>query len=338
MKTGVIALVLASIASLAALAVSHGALGAETPDGKSIFSLNCAACHGANGEGGGLYPPLASNPDVNQADSANLIRIVLDGRTGPITVSGTQYGSDMPAWRAVFSDAQIAAVLTYVRSAWGNSAPAVSEEQIATARSPKALTGAGIFALKCSACHLASGGGTDDFPALKGDALVTGSDLSSLLGVIVNGRNGSVTVNGKTYSGVMPAWPGRLTDADVAALATYVRTSWGNKASAVSERDVGSAGAAITLRVGGSVFANNCAACHGSEGQGGVGPALAGNARVNAADASSMIETIMQGRNFMPSWRGQLSAGEIAAVATYVRSSWGNNASTVTVEEVTSIK
>lgn len=51
-----------------------------------------------------------------------------------------------------------------------------------------------------------------------------------------------------------------------------------------------------------------------------------------------MLTTILQGRNLMPSWRGQLSATDVAAVATFVRSSWGNNAGPVTVQEVMAIK
>jgi len=73
-------------------------------------------------------------------DSANLIQTVLNGRTGPITVNGTQYGGNMPSWRGQLSDAQIAAVLTYVRTAWQNGAPAVSEDQVAAARAPEALS------------------------------------------------------------------------------------------------------------------------------------------------------------------------------------------------------
>jgi mono/diheme cytochrome c family protein len=112
-------------------------MGAQPPDGKAIFLVNCAVCHQATGRGGGPYPPLAGNPDVNQVDSANLIETVLNGRTGPITVNGTQYGGNMPSWRGQLSDVQIAAVLTYVRTAWQNGAPAVSEDQVAAARAPR---------------------------------------------------------------------------------------------------------------------------------------------------------------------------------------------------------
>jgi mono/diheme cytochrome c family protein len=67
-------------------------------------------------------------------------------------------------------------------------------------------------------------------------------------------------------------------------------------------------------------------------------PALAGNANVTAADPKALLSTISQGRNMMPSWKGQLSAGDIAAVATYIRSAWGNKAAPVTEGEAASAK
>jgi cbb3-type cytochrome c oxidase subunit III len=314
------------------------AMGAQTPDGRAVFLQNCAACHRPNGEGGGPYPPLAGNADVNAADSGPLIRTVLNGRTGPLTVNGAQYGGNMPSWRGQLSDAEIAAVLTYVRSAWHNSAPAVSPDQVAAARAPEALSGAALFAAKCSVCHQAAGQGTADFPPLAGNPVVSAADPSAMIAIIVNGRSGPLNVNGKTFNGTMPTWKGQLTNADIASVATYVRSSWGNTASPVTEEQVAAAGSPVSAQVGAAVFAKNCAACHGANGQGGIGPALAENPRVNIANPTAMLTTILQGRNVMPSWRGQLSASDIASVATFVRSSWGNRVGAVTVQEVTAIK
>jgi cbb3-type cytochrome c oxidase subunit III len=331
----VLAFVVGVVAATVIVSAPHGrVMGAQSLDGKSIFLVNCSACHRPTGEGGGPYPPLARNPDVNQVDSARLIETVLNGRTGPITVNGTQYGGNMPSWRDQLSDAEIAAVLTYVRSAWGNSAPAVSADQVAAARSPEAMSGAGIFSAKCAVCHQPSGQGTDAFPPLAGNAVVTAADPAMMIGIIVNGRTGPLTVSGKTFNGRMPTWNGQLTDADIAAVATYVRSSWGNNAPPVTEQEVVAAGAPVSAQVGASIFAKNCAACHGANGTGGIGPALAGNPHVNIADPTRMLTTILQGRNVMPSWRGQLSASDIAAVATFIRSSWGNNAAAVSVEQV----
>jgi cbb3-type cytochrome c oxidase subunit III len=320
------------------IAPHSGVMGAQSIDGRAVFLLNCAVCHRPTGLGGGPYPPLAGNPDVNKVDSANLIETVLNGRTGPITVNGIQYGGNMPSWRGQLSDVQIAAVLTYVRSAWGNGAPAVSADQVAAARAPEALSGAAIFSAKCSVCHQPSGQGSDAFPPLAGNPVVTASDPSTMIGIIVNGRSGPLTVNGRTFNGTMPTWSGQLTDADIAAVATYVRSAWENNASPVTEEEVITAGAPVSVQVGASIFEKNCSVCHGANGTGGIGPALAGNPHVNVADPTIMLTTILQGRNLMPSWRGQLSADDIAAVATFIRSSWGNRAGPVTVQEVTAIK
>ncbi len=274
---------------------------------------------------------------MNAVDSAALIQTVLNGRTGPITVNGTQYGGNMPSWREL-SDAEIAAVLTYVRSAWRNSAPAVSTDQVQAARAPVAMSGAALFAAHCATCHQSLGQGTDAFPPLAANPVVTAADPSAMIAVVVNGRTGPLAVNGKTYNGTMPTWKGQLSYADIASVATYVRSAWGNNASGVTEEQVAAAGTPVSVQVGASVYAKNCAACHGANGTGGIGPALAGNPHVNIDTPTPMLTTILQGRSLMPSWRGQLSAGDIAAVATYVRSSWGNDVSAVTVQQVSAIK
>jgi cbb3-type cytochrome c oxidase subunit III len=252
-------------------------------------------------------------------------------------VNGTQYGGNMPSWRDL-SDADLAAVLTYIRSAWGNGAPAVSADQVAAARLPSAMSGQALFAAHCATCHQPMGQGTDAFPPLAGNPVVTASDPTAMIAVIVNGRTGPLTVNGHTYNGQMPTWNGQLTNADIASVATYVRSAWGNGASAVTEQQVAAAGAPVSAQVGASIYAKNCAACHGANGTGGIGPALAENPHVNIGDPTTMLTTIVQGRNLMPSWRGQLSAGDIASVATYVRSAWGNKVPAVTTEQVLSIK
>jgi mono/diheme cytochrome c family protein len=102
--------------------------------GKAQFMV-CAACHGQNGEGGPIAPPLAGSEWVNGPVS-NLIRIQLRGLQGPITVKGKEY--NFPGGMAALAyqtDDQIAAVLTYVRNSFGNKAPAVKPEQVAALRS-----------------------------------------------------------------------------------------------------------------------------------------------------------------------------------------------------------
>ena len=98
--------------------------------GADIYERSCADCHGKNGEGAvEAYPPLAGNRAVTMEIPANLIRAVLSGGYLPATAGNPRpYG--MPPFAHVLSDADIAAVLTYIRASWGNTAPPVSQLQV----------------------------------------------------------------------------------------------------------------------------------------------------------------------------------------------------------------
>lgn len=107
--------------------ISAGALNAA-PDkpvvvdpvvlGKRVFN-NCTQCHQDSGKGvPGTYPPLAGSEYVN-GNSETLARILLHGLHGELTVKGAKYNGEMPVWSQL-KDEQIAAVLTYIRSSWGN--------------------------------------------------------------------------------------------------------------------------------------------------------------------------------------------------------------------------
>jgi quinoprotein glucose dehydrogenase len=102
--------------------------------GKTQYIV-CGACHGQNGEGTPIGPPLAGSEWVN-GPAENLIRIQLRGLEGPITVKGVTH--DIPGGMAPLAyqnDEQIAAVLTYIRNSFGNSAPAVTASEVAALRS-----------------------------------------------------------------------------------------------------------------------------------------------------------------------------------------------------------
>jgi mono/diheme cytochrome c family protein len=84
--------------------------------------------------------------------------------------------------------------------------------------------------------------------------------------------------------------------------------------------------------LGRSIFAANCADCHGAEGTGGPGPRLAGNTSLQSATAT--IDQVLNGGGFMPEYGSRLSDTEIAAVVSHIRSSWGNSFGTVTAAQV----
>ncbi|MEX2534390.1 MAG: c-type cytochrome [Trueperaceae bacterium] len=83
---------------------------------------------------------------------------------------------------------------------------------------------------------------------------------------------------------------------------------------------------------GEQVYQQQCAQCHGQEGEGGTGPALAGNE--NLQDAQTVVGQILQGGGGMPAFAGQLSDEEVAAVATHEMNSWGNDFGEVTPDDV----
>jgi mono/diheme cytochrome c family protein len=104
--------------------------------GKALFSANCITCHQANGEGvAGQYPPLAGS-EVETGDATNqLIAIVLKGLQGPVEIKGKPFNNSMQAWEGQYTDQQLASILTYVRSDWGNNAPAITADMVKQMRS-----------------------------------------------------------------------------------------------------------------------------------------------------------------------------------------------------------
>lgn len=119
---------------------------AQANSGERYYQQRCVSCHQLNGQGTtGVFPPLAGSEYATAANVGVPIRIVLHGLQGPITVHGMEYNSLMPAYGVgiVMSDAEVAAVLTYVRSSWGNNASAVTAEDVAREReASKGHTGA----------------------------------------------------------------------------------------------------------------------------------------------------------------------------------------------------
>lgn len=120
--------------AFAASAATPGAASAQASTGQALFTKTCAACHQATGEGlPGAFPPLKGNAAVNDADPSHHIHVVLHGLQGA-NVSGTVYSSPMPPFGATLSDADIANIINYERSSWGNHGAPVTAEQVAGER------------------------------------------------------------------------------------------------------------------------------------------------------------------------------------------------------------
>lgn len=111
---------------------SAGADGGSI-DGGKLYAANCVACHQASGDGvAGVFPPLGGSEWVVGQPEV-LVQILLHGVTGELTVKGTTYKGEMPAF-AKLDDGELAALATYIRTEFGNEADAVGAELVAAQR------------------------------------------------------------------------------------------------------------------------------------------------------------------------------------------------------------
>jgi mono/diheme cytochrome c family protein len=119
-----------SVENLDAYQPQSGA-AAELARGKKNYEAVCGICHGPDGLGKpGQFPPLAGSDWVVTKGFNRLAHIPLAGLAGPIQVSGKGWSLNMAAMGAALPDDDLAAVLTYIRSSWGNQASAVTGDDI----------------------------------------------------------------------------------------------------------------------------------------------------------------------------------------------------------------
>jgi mono/diheme cytochrome c family protein len=127
--------------SLNQLSLYQPASGADRAmqRGKVVYEQVCALCHGSDGNGKpGQAPPFVGSDWVIGDNTGRLIRIPLQGLTGPIKVKAVDWNLAMPAMGAALPDDDLSAVLTYMRNAWGNKASEITPEQVKAVRAATA--------------------------------------------------------------------------------------------------------------------------------------------------------------------------------------------------------
>jgi cytochrome c oxidase cbb3-type subunit 3 len=173
------------------------------------------------------------------------------------------------------------------------------------------VAGSKAFANNCQPCHGAGGGGRVGYPALAAGAWIWGGTLDDIERTIIYGvRSGLDEARG--IGSVMPAFghDAILKPAEIGQVADYVMTLYGD---AEPGKDV---------ETGKQLFADNCAICHGENGEGNreVGaPRLASKVHLNAAARAAVVAQITNPRlGVMPNWNTRLDPGTIKALALYV--------------------
>ncbi len=137
---------------LKSLPANQSPAGAQTAannsaDGK-LFVQQCAACHVADGKGHAPYiAPLAGNPAVMDPDPSSVINITLNG-SSRVVVDGMPDAYRMPQFRVLLNDDEIAAIVTYIRTSWGNKAGPVTGEQVAKIRKSSDAASDAVVILK----------------------------------------------------------------------------------------------------------------------------------------------------------------------------------------------
>jgi mono/diheme cytochrome c family protein len=120
---------------------------AQMAAGKKNFEMFCGACHGNDGAGKqGQAPPLAGSEIVITKGIHRLTMIPLEGLAGPIKIKGQDWNLNMAPMGAALPDADLAAVLTYIRNSWGNKGDEVTADDIKAVRAevskaPQAIKG-----------------------------------------------------------------------------------------------------------------------------------------------------------------------------------------------------
>jgi mono/diheme cytochrome c family protein len=107
---------------------------APMPAGAAIFADSCAACHMGNGQGlPRLFPALSGNAEVQAANPTTVVHVLLQGAKSAVT-DAAPTGPGMPAFSEKLDDAEIAAVLTFIRNSWGNAAAPVTADMVRSER------------------------------------------------------------------------------------------------------------------------------------------------------------------------------------------------------------
>ena len=106
----------------------------DMEEGAKLFATNCAACHQASGKGiPGVFPPLKGDGVVRAPDPTQQIRVLLRGIQGA-NIGGIVYSTPMPPFGITLGDNQVADIIDYERTSWGNRAPLATAREVAAVR------------------------------------------------------------------------------------------------------------------------------------------------------------------------------------------------------------
>ena len=274
----------------------------ESLSGEQIYLKMCSACHGADGRSSdvpGIRTPALNNPDSLAVSSDDYYRFIIEnGRSG----------TSMPSWgkdAGALSRDQIDLIVEHIR---GWEAPG-ADPALVRARSGNPAMGKAYYRGLCANCHGVKGkGGLGNALNVPGFLSIASDEF--IARTIIRGRPGTA----------MASWK-HLPEQTVSDLLAYIR-SWESTPPPFEEVNAALSNVPreTLLNEGKILFRGNCATCHGSEGEGSIGPRLISPGVVPAVDDRFLYRTITEGRpeTSMPAWRG-FDTQQVASLVTFLR-------------------
>ena len=349
-----------------------------TPDPESgigKFSLDefdRAVRHGIDDEGVTLYPamPYPSYASMSDADIAALYAYFMHG-VAP--AAGSEHANAIPwplsirwpvaIWRKLFApfpDAPAFDASRYRDPVVARGAYLVrGPGHCGSCHTPRAITLQEKSLDDSSPAFLAGGQEIGGWVAVNlrgnvGDGLGLWSK-EEIVATLRTARNAEQSVSGAPMSDVVMHSTQNLTEADLQAMAAYLKTLPPTSGDAPKFAANPATGAALAkgqeANRGAQLYDDNCAACHHTDGAGSPKalPEIAGNSSALAQDPNSLIRLVLAGSALpgttaapsplgMPGFAWRLSNEEVAQLLTFIRSSWGNQASSVTAGEVARVR
>ena len=349
-----------------------------TPDPESgigkftLDDFDRAVRHGIDDEGVTLYPamPYPSYALMSDADIAALYNYFLHG-VAP--AAGTEHANAIPwplsirwpvaIWRKLFAPSPDAPAFNASRYADPLVARGAYLVQgpghCGSCHTPRALTLQEKSLDDSSSSYLAGGQEIGGFVAVNlrgnvGDGLGNWSK-EDIVATLRTARNAQQSVIGPPMSDVVVHSTQNLTEADLQAIAAYLKTLAPTSGDAPKFAANPATAAALAkgheADRGAELYDDNCAACHHTDGAGSPKalPMIAGNSSVLAQDPNSLIRLVLAGGALpgttaapsalgMPGFAWRLSNEEVAQLLTFIRTSWGNQASSVTAGEVAQVR
>jgi alcohol dehydrogenase (quinone), cytochrome c subunit len=349
-----------------------------TPDkdsGIGKFTLedfDRAVRHGIDDEGVTLYPamPYPSYARMSDEDIAALYDYFMHA-VAPVSISAHTNGIPWPLsirwpvaiWRKLFTPSPDAAPVdasrytdpVVARGAYLVEGPG----HCGTCHTPRAITLQEKALDDSSSVFLSGGQRIGGWTAvnLRGNTAdgLGGWSKEDIVATLRTARNSQQAVVGAPMNDVVVHSTQYLSDADLQAIAAYLKIltpSPGDRSTfAANPATAAALAAGHEANRGAELYVDNCAACHRTDGEGSpkVLPKVAGNSSVLAEDPNSLIRLVLAGSSLpgtaaapsplgMPGFGWRLTNEEVAQLLTFIRNSWGNQASSVSSREVAQVR